>query len=125
MRNVGEESAERHDELDAEVASELDDLAGERPPAEVRLYPEQEDRVPVGAADRRLVEGVLRPVDPSRQSLLERDVRPRRLEVEELFGIDVGKATRLPALRKEAGGERRALRAVVPAAKRRDEDGTA
>jgi hypothetical protein len=123
VRDVREESAERDDELDVDVVSELDDLIRERPPAEVRLDSEQENRVAVGTRDRGLVEDRLRPVDAAREALLERDVRPRRLEVEELLGIEVGEPARLPALREEAERERGALRTVVPAAERGDEDG--
>jgi hypothetical protein len=52
-------------------------------------------------------------------------VWPDGLEVVELLGIDVGEALPAPALREEAGGERRALRPVVPAPERGDEDGPA
>ena len=44
------------------------------------------------------------------------------LEVEEVLGLDFGKPPRIPELREVAGGERRALAAVVPAAERGDQD---
>jgi hypothetical protein len=47
------------------------------------------------------------------------------LEVEELLGIDVREASRLPRLRQVAGRERGALSAVVPAPEGGDEDGSA
>src|SRR5260370_826676 len=46
MRNVGQQSAERHDELDPELAGEADDEPRERPPAQVRLDAEEQDGVP-------------------------------------------------------------------------------
>jgi hypothetical protein len=52
-------------------------------------------------------------------------VGPDGLEVVELLRIDVGEALPAPALRQEAGRERRALRPVVPASERGDEDGPA
>ena len=124
MRDVGQERAERDDELHVDVASKLDDLLRERPPAQIRLDPEQEYAIAVGTRDRRVVENRLRPVDPAREALLERDVRPRRLEVEELLRIEVREPTRLPALREEAQRERGALGPIVPAAESGDEDGS-
>jgi hypothetical protein len=50
-------------------------------------------------------------------------VGARRLEVEELLRVDVGETLCLPRLREEAGGERSALRAVVPTSEGGDEDG--
>src|SRR4029453_8456418 len=52
----------------------------------------------------------------------ERDVRARRLEVEEALRLDLGEALGLPGLRAVAAGERRSLPAVVPPAKRGDEN---
>ncbi len=62
-----------------------------------------------------MVEDGVRPVDPPRDAFLEGDMRPRRLKVVELLGIDVGEAARLPRLSEEARRERGALSAVVPA----------
>jgi hypothetical protein len=58
----------------------------------------------------------------ARLALDERNVRPRRLEVEEVLRLDLGEALGLPGLRKVAGGERRSLAAVVPAPERGDQD---
>ena len=63
MRDVGEERAERDDELDAEVAGELDDLAREGPPAQVGLDAEEEHGVALRPGEVRVVEDVLGPVD--------------------------------------------------------------
>jgi hypothetical protein len=52
-----------------------------------------------------VVEGVLRPVDVTVLSLDERDVRPRRLEVEEVLRIDLRELLRLPSLREVTTGE--------------------
>ena len=71
MRHVREQRAERDHQLDAEVAREVDDHAGERPPAQVGLDPEQQDRVAFQTRDRGMVEGVLGPVDVTRLSLDE------------------------------------------------------
>ncbi len=49
-------------------------------------------------------------------------MRPRRLEVEEPLGIDVRDLLRIPQSREVAGGEGRALAAVVPAAKCGDQN---
>jgi hypothetical protein len=50
-------------------------------------------------------------------------MRARRLEVEELFRVEVGEPARFPGLGEEAQRERGALRAVVPAAEGGDQDG--
>jgi hypothetical protein len=67
-----------------------------------------------------VVEGVLGPLDASRAFLDERDVRPRRLEVEESLWLDLGEALRLPGLGEITAGERRTLATVVPAAEGSD-----
>jgi hypothetical protein len=99
VRDVGEQRAERDDELDAEVAGDGNDLVREGAPAEIRLEPEHEHGVPLRLGDGRVVEGRLRPDDLASDPTLERDVGASRLEVEELLGIDVGEAPRLPRLR--------------------------
>jgi hypothetical protein len=103
MRDVGEERAERDDELDTEVGRELRNEGRERPPADVRLDAEQQQRVAVGARNLGVVEGVVRPVDLPSDAFDERDVRPRGLEVEERLWVDVGEPRRLPGTREEAG----------------------
>jgi hypothetical protein len=62
-----------------------------------------------------VVEGVVGPVDLARDAVDERDVRTRRLEVEELLGVDVCEARGMPRAGEEAGCERGALTSVVPA----------
>ena len=61
-------------------------------------------------------EGVLGPVDMSRLAVDERDVGTGGLKVEEVLGLDLGEALRLPRLGEVAASERRALPTVVPAA---------
>ena len=100
-----------------------DDLA-ERPPAIVGLDADEQDRVAVRAGDAGAEEGVLGPFDLAGSSFLERDVRPRRLEVDEELRVDVGELPRSPQLREVARGEGRRLAAVVPAAERADENRT-
>ena len=73
VRHVGDERAERHGELDAELAREIGDDLAERPPAVVRLDADEEDRVAVGSRDARPEERVLRPLDLPRPPVLERD----------------------------------------------------
>ncbi len=119
MRHVGEEGAEGDDELDAEVAREADDEVAERAPAIVRLDAEQDHGIAVGARERGGVERRLGPLDPAREAVVERDGRPRRLEVDVRLGIDVGEAPRVPDTRQRPSGERRRLPSVVPAAEGR------
>jgi hypothetical protein len=125
VRHVREERAERDHELDAELARQLDDLVAEGAPAQVRLDAEHEHRVALRAGDGRVVEDRVRPVDPARDALFECDMRPRRLEVVELFRIDVGEAPCLPRLGEEAGRQRSALSPVVPAPESPHEHGAA
>jgi hypothetical protein len=122
VRDVGEQRPERHDQLDAELLRQVRDLARERPPAGVRLDPEQEDRVALLSGDGGVVEDVLGPVDVPGDAVLEPDVRANGLEVVELLRVDVREALGAPALREEARGERGPLRAVVPATECCDED---
>jgi hypothetical protein len=124
VRHVREQRAERDDELDAELFREADDEIGEAAPAEVRLDSEQEDGILLQAGRPPLVEDGRRPVDTSRQPFDQRDMRARRLEVEEAFGVDVCKAVGSPELGKVPRGERGALAAVVPATEGSDENGT-
>ena len=123
VRHVGEQGAERHDEVDADVPGETDHEVGERAPAVVGLDADEDHRVAVGSGDRRVVEGVLGPLDPARQPLVERHRRADRLEVHERLRVDVGEAHRVPLLDEVAGGHGCGLSAVVPAAKRRDHHG--
>ena len=124
MRNVGEQRAERDDQLDTELAREVDDQAAERAPAQVRFHAEEQHGVAVHSVWARMVEDRLRPVDPAREPLLQLHVRARRLEVVEALGVDLGEAPRVPALGQVSGCERGALAAVVPAPERSDQDRT-
>jgi hypothetical protein len=124
VRHVGQQRAERDDELDAELLRQLDDQLREGAPAEVRLDAEQQHRVSREARRRGVVEGVLRPFDPTRQPLVERDVRSGRLEVDEALRVDVPEPLGVPDAPEVAAGERRALTAVVPAAEGRHEHRT-
>ena len=123
MRDIRDERAERHRELDAEVTCEVGDDLAERPPAVVRLDADEQDRIAIGAGDARAVERVLRPLDLPCPTLLERDHRTRRLEVDEELRVDVRELLRPPEPREIAGRERGSLPAVVPSAKCADEDG--
>ena len=123
VRHVGEQGAERHDEVHADVPGQTDHEVGERAPAVVRLDADEDHRVAVGSGDRRVVEGVLGPLDPARQPLVERHRRSHRLEVHERLRVDVREARRVPLLDEVAGGHGCGLSAVVPAAKRRDHHG--
>jgi len=105
VRHVGEQRTERDHHLDTEIAGQVDDHAGEGLPAEVRLDPEQQDRVAIDLGDRRVVEGVLRPFDVPRLTVDERDVRASGLEVEEVLRLDVGEAVRFPDLGEIAACE--------------------
>src|SRR5215208_1453888 len=108
--------------LDAELRGELDDQAGEAPPTQVRLDAEQQDSVALGARDPSMVEGGVGPVDLPRLAVDERYVRPRRLEVEEPFAVDLGEARGAPDAGEKSAGQRCTLAAVVPAAERADQD---
>ena len=100
VRDVREQRPEGDHHLNAEILGQPDDQLREGAPAQVGLDPEQEDRVAIGSLELRVVEGVLGPVDPPRQPVDERDVRPGRLEVEEALGIDLGEALGAPRLRQ-------------------------
>src|SRR6185312_2755009 len=93
----------------------------ERPPAHRRLGALEQHEVARGARDAGGVDLDLRPLDRARSALDERDLRPGRLEVEEVLGVDTGEAR---------GGERRAeelercrsgVARVVPAREGTDE----
>src|SRR6266540_1717648 len=105
VRHVREQGSERDHQLYTKLTSETHHHPCERLPAEVGLDPEEEHRVAVDPRDRRVVEGVLGPFDASRRPFDERDVRSRRLEVEESLRLDFGEALRLPGLGEVAAGE--------------------
>src|SRR6266536_5649104 len=98
MRYVGEQRPECDHELDAQLLREAGDEAGEGPPAEIRLDAQQEHGIALETRNRRVVEGVVRPVDPPRVSLDQGDVRAGGLEVEESLLLDLGEARRLQGL---------------------------
>src|SRR5205807_2946268 len=68
-----------------------------------------------------VVEARLRAVGSPGYPVDERNMRPRRLEVEEVLSLDLGELFGAPGLREVAGRERGALSAVVPAAERTHE----
>src|SRR5262249_17922882 len=97
---------------------------GEGAPAQPGLGAEEQDGVAIAARRARVLEDVLRPVDPPDRSLDERDVGPSRLEVEELLRVDRGELLGVPGAAEEGVRHRRALTAVVPATERRDQHRT-
>src|SRR5262249_55057170 len=121
VRDVSEQRPEADDQLDVELLDEADDQVGERTPAQVRFDPEQKHDIALQARRPPVVEDGRGPVDAARDAVLERDVRPGRLEVEEVFRLDLREAPRVPELCEVPGRERSALAAVVPAAKGSDQ----
>ena len=123
VRHVGEERTEGHDELDPEIAREPDHELGERPPAVVRLDPQQDHSVAVGSGNRRVEERVLRPLDPAGQPLVERHRGPHGLEVDEPLRVDVREALPVPLLHQVAGRDGSRLAPVVPSPEGRHHHG--
>ena len=125
VRHVGEQRAERDDELDAEVAREADDELVEGAPAVVRLDAEEDHGVAVGARDRRPTwktfsgQSICR-VSPSSS------VTVGRVAWKSTKPSGSISAKRLASQMRASvpAGERRSLAAVVPAAKGRDQDGS-
>ena len=105
MGNIREERAKADHELDAELLDEAHDQLGEGAPAQVRLDAEEKDDVAVESLRAAVVEDRRGPVDPPRHPLLERDVRPRRLEVEKALRIDLREPLCVPQLGEVAGRE--------------------
>jgi hypothetical protein len=124
VRDVRQERAQRDRELDLQIAGEVGDQLRERPPAVVRLDPDEDDGVAVGARNAGSEERVLRPLDLPRVRLVQRDERTSGLEVDEELGVDLRELLGLPGAGEVAGGERRRLAAVVPAPECGDQDRT-
>jgi hypothetical protein len=122
VRHVREQGAERNHHLDTKLAREVDDHPGEGLPAQVRLDSQQKHGIALETRNACVVEGVLGPLNLPRAALDERDVRPRRLEVEEALRLDVGEPLGRPGLREVAAGKRSPLPAVVPTAECGDQD---
>src|SRR3954451_10722155 len=121
MGNVGEERTEREEPFRPEVARQSCDRRRERPPPHVRLDAVEEDDVAaVGPGVQKLVR---RPIDLSRLALDEPDLRPRRLEVEELLRVDRRERLGSPGLAEVLNRAARGPAGVVPAAERGDDRG--
>jgi hypothetical protein len=121
MRDVGQQRAERHDHLHAERLGQLDDGRAERPPAVGRLGSGEQHEVARGARDTRLVDLDVGPLDHAVPAALEPHGRARRLEVDELLGIDHREAVGAEPGAEEAERRRRRLTGVVPALERAHE----
>jgi hypothetical protein len=115
VRHVGQQRAERHDELDAQRVAQVEDLAAEALPAEGRLGALQEHEVARGARHPGGVDLHVGPVDRAGAPVEQPDLRPGGLEVEELLGIDAREAhraeRRADELERGGGG----VAGVVPA----------
>ncbi len=117
---VGQEAAERHDELGAALARDLEDAARVVLPAVLRLDADHHRDV-VAARQRAPGEGVLRPCHAPRVVLAERDDRADFLEIVELVGVELAELLRSQLLAQEERAQRGRLAAVVPAVERAHE----
>ena len=112
VRHVGEQRAERDDHLRAERLGEVDDRAGRTcASASTARCPASRIEVARRARDARGVDLDLGPLDLARARRRRADLRARRLEVEELLGVDRREA-RAPS---EAPTKRSAAEAASPA----------
>ena len=98
--DLGDQRAEGDHHLDPERVGGGGDRLREGAPAQVRLGAVEQDQVALGAGHPDRDQVVLRPVDLARLALGEDDRRPRRLEVEEVLGVDPGDRLRVEARRR-------------------------
>ena len=123
--DVGQQRAERHDELDAERLGELDHGRAERAPAVGRLRPGEDHQIARRARDARLEDLDVGPLDRALAPAREPDGRPRRLEVDELLRVDQREALGAEGGAEEAQRGRGGLTRVVPALECTDESRSA
>ena len=124
VRHVGEQRAERDDELDAELAGEAGDERAERAPAEARLAAEQQHdvlRAPCSSrAEWNAFSGQsIRRIVPSTSETCGR-VEPKS---KKRSGSMSANLSAFQALARNAPAIEAPVPAVVPAAERRDQDG--
>ena len=122
VRDVSDQSSERHHHLDAEHLGGIGDAIGKGPPAQVGLGAGEQHKVALGARRSGGEQDVARPLDLAALSLGQRDRRPVGLEVEELLGVDLGDHVRIERFRRcgQCGGG--GACGVVPARESTDED---
>jgi hypothetical protein len=119
--DVGEERAERADELHAERLGEIEDQRGEGAPARRGLGAAQQHEVARRARHARDEDLDGRPDDLAHAGGPGLDLRAHRLEVIELLGVDLREAR--GAERGADEGQRRGggVARVVPASERADQ----
>ena len=121
VRDVGEQRAERDDELHAERLGEVGDDVRERAPAHRRLGAAEQDQVARRARHVRDEDLDRRPDDLAGQPSTSLTFGRTRLEVVELLRVDLreaGRAERAAEERERGGG---GVAGVVPAGERADQ----
>src|SRR6202042_3614208 len=88
VRDIGQQSAERDDQLHADRLGKLDDQRREGTPAERRLVAGQQDQITRGAGDPGLVELDLGPLEDPGEAVRELDPGSGGLKVVELLWVD-------------------------------------
>jgi hypothetical protein len=104
------------------VGADLQDCPRVGAPPQVRLDAHEHDRVAVVDPSRE--EPARGPIDPTRGTFDQTNVRAVDLEVVELLGVDLREATGSPLRSQGPDGRGRGLPAVVPAAERTHHHGT-
>ncbi len=122
MRRVGEQRADRHDQLSAELVAGSEHLGGELPPAHVGLDPADQDQVAVEVRRRGHRDPGARPGQPPVPVVVGPDDRPVDLEVVEVLGVDRADHAGVPHPHQVIDRRGRRLGRVVPALERRDDD---
>ncbi len=109
VRRVGQQRAERHDHLHAELVAALEQLGRERLPPHVRLDAADQDHVAADVGQPRERDPRRRPGDEPPAVVVEGDHRPVDLEVVVVLGLE----------RRPAGSSATAPRGARPRRSRR------
>ncbi len=124
MGNIGEQCAERHDELTAGLGGDAADVVTEAAPLKVGFRPDHDDKVVLTRRDRRGKAVSRRPRDAAHDAIDQLDLGTVGLEVEVGLGVEPREPVSVEVRDQPLRGCRRRVGCVVPPFERGDEHRT-
>ena len=123
MRHLGHQGTEQQHQAAAGLLGQAGDLGAERAPAELGLGADDQQGVAGVAGEGRGVDLGGRPADPAHPVVAELGLGPRRGEVEELLGVDLGHQLGVIAVDQVPDGAAGGVPGVVPTLEGDEHDG--